>query len=40
VGWLDGHNDFERSMPTRATAPTLDRIRAICQVLGDPERVL
>ena len=25
-------------MPTRATAPTLDRIRAICQVLGDPER--
>jgi dihydrofolate synthase/folylpolyglutamate synthase len=38
VGWLDGHNDFERSMPTRATAPTLDRIRAICQVLGDPER--
>jgi dihydrofolate synthase/folylpolyglutamate synthase len=38
VGWLDGHNDFERSMPARTAAPTLDRIRAICGVLGDPER--
>jgi len=38
VGWLDGHNDFERLMPTRAAAPTLDRIRVICRILGDPER--
>jgi dihydrofolate synthase/folylpolyglutamate synthase len=38
VAWLDGHSDFERSMPTRATAPTLDRIRVICRILGDPER--
>jgi len=27
-------------MPTRATAPTLERIRAICKVLGDPERAV
>jgi dihydrofolate synthase/folylpolyglutamate synthase len=38
VAWLDGHVDLERSMPTRATAPTLDRIRAMCKILGDPER--
>ncbi|HUC37384.1 MAG TPA: Mur ligase family protein [Acidimicrobiales bacterium] len=38
VGWLDSHTDYERSMPTRAKAPTLDRIRAMCRVLGDPER--
>jgi dihydrofolate synthase / folylpolyglutamate synthase len=38
VAWLDGHSDFEQSMPTRAKAPTLDRIRAICRILGDPER--
>jgi dihydrofolate synthase/folylpolyglutamate synthase len=38
VTWLDGHGDFERWMPTRATAPTLDRIRAMCRILGDPER--
>jgi dihydrofolate synthase/folylpolyglutamate synthase len=38
VAWLDGHIDYEQSMPTRAGAPTLDRIRAFCRVLGDPER--
>jgi dihydrofolate synthase/folylpolyglutamate synthase len=36
VDWLDGHTDYERSMPTRAKVPTLDRIRAICHLLGDP----
>ena len=38
VAWLDGHTDYERSMPTRVGAPTLDRIRALCNLLGDPER--
>lgn len=40
VAWLDDHTDYERSMPTRAKAPTLDRIRAICRLLGDPERAV
>jgi len=38
VAWLDGHTDYERSMPTRVGAPTLERIRALCHLLGDPER--
>lgn len=38
LGWLDGHVNLEASMPGRAGAPTLERIRAICHVLGDPER--
>ncbi|HUY20817.1 MAG TPA: folylpolyglutamate synthase/dihydrofolate synthase family protein [Acidimicrobiales bacterium] len=38
VAWLDDHTDYERSMPTRVGAPTLDRIRALCRLLGDPER--
>jgi dihydrofolate synthase / folylpolyglutamate synthase len=38
VEWLDEHTDYERSMPTRALAPTLDRIEALCRLLGDPER--
>jgi dihydrofolate synthase / folylpolyglutamate synthase len=38
VAWLDGHTDFELAMPTRATSPTLDRIRELCRLLGDPER--
>jgi dihydrofolate synthase / folylpolyglutamate synthase len=37
VLWLDDHTDYERSMPTRAKAPTLERIKALCRVLGDPE---
>ena len=37
VAWLDDHTDFERAMPTRALAPTLRRIEALCRVLGDPE---
>ncbi len=40
VAWLDDHTDYERSMPTRAKAPTLERIRAICRLLGDPERAV
>jgi dihydrofolate synthase / folylpolyglutamate synthase len=38
VAWLDGHIDYEQSMPTRVGAPTLERIRALCRLLGDPER--
>ena len=38
VAWLDSHTDYERSMPTRVGAPTLERIRALCHLLGDPER--
>jgi dihydrofolate synthase / folylpolyglutamate synthase len=38
VAWLDDHTDYELSMPTRVGAPTLDRIRAWCRLLGDPER--
>jgi dihydrofolate synthase/folylpolyglutamate synthase len=38
VAWLDSHTDYELSMPTRVGAPTLDRIRAWCRLLGDPER--
>ncbi len=37
VAWLDSHTDYERSMPTRVGAPTLERIRALCHLLGDPE---
>jgi dihydrofolate synthase/folylpolyglutamate synthase len=38
VAWLDSHTDFELSMPTRVGAPTLDRIRAWCDLLDSPER--
>ncbi len=38
VSWLDSHTDYEQSMPTRVGAPTLDRIRELCRLLGDPER--
>lgn len=38
VAWLDAHTDYEQSMPTRLRAPTLDRIRRLCDLLGEPER--
>ncbi|HUI02207.1 MAG TPA: folylpolyglutamate synthase/dihydrofolate synthase family protein [Acidimicrobiales bacterium] len=38
VAWLDGHTNFEQSMPTRAAVPTLARMEALCRLLGDPER--
>ena len=37
VSWLDDHTDYERSMPTRLRAPTLERITELCHVLGNPE---
>jgi dihydrofolate synthase/folylpolyglutamate synthase len=35
--WLDNHIDYEANMPTRRALPTLDRIRALMAVLGDPQ---
>ena len=34
--WLDSHIDFESNMPSRSALPTLDRMRALMAVLGDP----
>jgi dihydrofolate synthase/folylpolyglutamate synthase len=34
--WLDAHVDFESAMPTRRTLPSLDRMRALAALLGDP----
>ncbi len=38
VAWLDDHTNYERSMPTRLGAPTLERIRALCDVMGEPHK--
>jgi dihydrofolate synthase / folylpolyglutamate synthase len=34
--WLNGHIDFESTMPSRRSLPTLDRMHAVMAVLGDP----
>ena len=36
LAWLDGHVDFEAAMPTRRTVPSLDRMRNLAELLGDP----
>jgi dihydrofolate synthase/folylpolyglutamate synthase len=36
VAWLEGHVDFERVAPNRASVPTLEPIRATLSFLGDP----
>jgi len=36
LAWLDAHVDFESAMPTRRTLPSLDRMRALAALLGDP----
>ncbi len=38
LAWLDGHIDFESKSPGRRSLPTLDRMRELMAVLGDPER--
>jgi dihydrofolate synthase/folylpolyglutamate synthase len=38
AAWLDGHIDFESKMPSRRALPTLDRIRELVHLLGNPER--
>ncbi len=35
--WLDGHIDFESNMPTKRSLPTLERIRVLVGLLGDPQ---
>jgi dihydrofolate synthase/folylpolyglutamate synthase len=37
LAWLDGHIDFESKMPSRRALPTLDRMRALMTLLGDPQ---
>lgn len=38
LGWLDAHTDFEAKVPTRRSLPTLDRMRELATLLGDPQR--
>ncbi len=37
VAWLDGHIDFESTMPGRRSLPTLDRMEALTALLGEPQ---
>lgn len=37
IAWLDSHIDFEKHMPRRRLVPTLDGMRALCALLGDPQ---
>ncbi len=37
LAWLDSHIDFEATMPRRRALPTLDRMRALTSLLGDPQ---
>ncbi len=38
IAWLDGHIDLEAKVPSRRSLPTLDRMRELMTMLGDPER--
>ncbi len=38
LAWLDSHIDFESTMPTRRSLPSLDRMRALVGLLGDPQQ--
>jgi dihydrofolate synthase/folylpolyglutamate synthase len=38
AAWLDGHIDFESKMPSRRSLPTLDRMRELVHLIGNPER--
>ena len=37
LAWLDSHIDFESNMPRRRAVPTLDRMRALMSLLGEPQ---
>ena len=37
LAWLDSHIDFESNMPRRRAVPTLDRMRALTSLLGEPQ---
>jgi dihydrofolate synthase / folylpolyglutamate synthase len=36
--WLDGHIDYEAQMPPRNALPTLDKMRELAHLMGNPER--
>ena len=36
--WLDAHIDHEAKVPSRRALPTLDRMRQLVHLLGDPQR--
>ncbi|MDA8309788.1 MAG: Mur ligase family protein [Actinomycetota bacterium] len=38
LAWLDGHTDLESKVPNRRSLPTLERIRELMRMLGEPER--
>jgi dihydrofolate synthase/folylpolyglutamate synthase len=38
AAWLDSHIDFESKMPSRRSLPTLDRMRELMHLMGNPER--
>lgn len=37
LAWLDKHVDFESTLPTRRSLPTLRRMRELASLLGDPQ---
>jgi dihydrofolate synthase / folylpolyglutamate synthase len=37
LAWLDSHVDFESNMPRRRAVPTLDRMRSLTSLLGEPQ---
>lgn len=37
LAWLDGHIDFEATAPTLRTVPSLERMRSLVALLGDPQ---
>ena len=37
LAWVDAHTDFEAHMPRRRALPTLDRMRALTSLLGEPQ---
>ena len=37
LAWLDAHIDFESTMPRRRALPTLERMRALTSLLGEPQ---
>ena len=38
LAWLDSHIDFESAMPTRRALPSLERMRDLARLLGDPQQ--
>ncbi len=36
--WLDSHIDYESTAFARRTLPSLDRVRGLCRLLGDPQQ--